>query len=399
MSGPPLAHARACLWSDDGAHLAVATGHGVVLWRLGGEPSLRPIGEAVDVDVLAFEGAMLWSAGAGELRCHDASTGAMVRRIAVTGTVVALSAVARVWVARRGAAVEIGDIDGRREVLRFHRPDVRARWHDEDDWEEWNEEDYAVRCAAVAPDGRRLVIGYTDGACWMLALPDPLHPAPSELQAPNERMVTVVAWSPQSDVVLVAGGGRFALHGGRDWRPRPHDARATVLSEQVTAAAFSPRGDEFAITCEYGAEDGGVEDLEFIRVDAIDERADRKYVQIRDIRVRRHIASACAAAHDPSGRVLALCNYVGGVSLWDVEQRDYLGTLQVYTDRTAGLLAHEPRTVGEPGRIELVGDPQRLAALGGDVYGVWTEGCTVSSGRGALADALGRRLTGSRTRR
>ena len=48
-----------CLWSDDGAHLAVASGSGVVLWRMGDELSLRPIGEAAAVDVLAFEGPLL----------------------------------------------------------------------------------------------------------------------------------------------------------------------------------------------------------------------------------------------------------------------------------------------------------------------------------------------------
>jgi hypothetical protein len=52
------------------------------------------------------------------------------------------------------------------------------------------------------------------------------------------------------------------------------------------------------------------------------------------------------------------------------------------------------------GRIELVGTPERLDALGPNVYGAWTDVCTVSRDRGPLADALRWRLrAGSLDRR
>jgi WD40 repeat protein len=386
-----MTEARGCAWGDDGAHLAVATGHGVALWRLGHELSLRALGESARVDAVAFEGRALWSAGAVELSCHDLATGALIQRGATGFEVLALSTAGRAWVGRRGAAVEVGDFDGRGGAREFVRPDVLAGLDPDEPWKAYVDEEREVRCVAVAPDGRRLVAGYVDGACWMLELPGL---EARELRPPDGRMVSAVAWGPRGDVVLVAGAGRFALYGGRGWRARRHDPRATTVFEHVNAVAFSPRAPEVAVASEYFAIDGAVEDLEFISLPSIDKRRDRTHVQIRDLTQRRHIPSARAAAYDPSGRVLGVCKQYGGVSLWDVEAHTYLGTLETFADRSAGLLAYEPYTMGEVGRVELAGEPGRLAALGPNAYGRWAEHCTISSGRGPLAEALGRRLEG-----
>lgn len=396
-SRPTLSVARRCVWSDDGTALAVATDTGAVVWRLGAGLSLQVVGPAERLDAVAFAGDMLWTAGSRKLRCHDLGTGAPVERVVMADIRTNVSLAGRLWVGEFNSTITVGELDGQGEERRIHRPDIVAA-RDEDDRDDWDfEEGRVVTCVAVAPDGRRMLAGYADGACWMFDLRGDAH---RQLQAPGEPMVSAAAWSPAGDLVVVGGAGRFALRVGPQWKPQRYPPRATALSDNVTAIAFSPVTAEIAVSSWYDSPGGGFEDLEFIRLDAIDERANHTHVQIRDIPTRRHIRPAHAAAYDPSGRVLALCLSAGGsgVALWDVDGRSYLGTLRRVVGLDAGMLTHEPRTIGEGGRIELIGDTAALARLGDDLYAPWTSSCMITSGRGELAAALARRLAGSKRR-
>lgn len=391
MHWPDLADARACAWSDDGGLLAVATASGVALWSLAPQVSLRWIGPHAAVDAVVFAGANIWSASDAVLCCHAIASGELVHSTPTIGTVEQISPAGRVWVGLEFGALRVGALDGSTEIRRLRRPEVIAG-DDDEDWFMSEHEELFLTGAAASPDGRRIVVAYADGACDLIELAGETR---SVLQAPGEPVVSAIAWGP--GMVALAGEGQFALYDGPAWRRRRYPQRATALFERVTALVFSPRGTQIAVTSEYDAEDGTVEDLEFVRIDDIDARADRTHIQIRDLVQRRQIPSARAASFDPSGRVLAICKRHGGVSLWDSEARVFLGSLQLHADRSLALLVHEPRTVGEDGRIEIVGDLSRIGERAADPYPPWSESCRITSGRGALAERL-TRLLGPRRR-
>ncbi len=388
-----LVRARTCAWSEDGRLLAVASTMGVVLWNIDEGLVPRPIGAAIDVEAIAFEGTeRLWLAGDRTLACHDLVTGAQLRYMTVAWQIITLSVAARRWVALVGEMLVVGSFDDDGEV-RLLRPDRPVSEDEDEDYYEpvgWDEARLAM-CVAFAPDGRRLVAGYADGACWSFPLDGA---APRQLQAADDRVVSQVAWGLGGELVVLAGDGRFALFSGATGKRRPIAPEADRLFERVTAIAISPRTGEMAISSEYDAVDGTVEDLEFIRVDEVNARAERRYVQIRDLTTRRHITSASAMRFDPTGRVLAVCELFGGIALWNVEARTYMGNLDAFAARTAGMLDHWPRTIGEAGRIELLGAAVVVDAVDLEVLPHWAGACTISAGPGPLVASLLRVLAG-----